>query len=422
MEHRSRSVAMVGMTLVAVFSLTGAGPDVLAAQVPPPPATVVAPSAATGTTVAPTTLPPVREPGKVRVLSTCPAGATYPPDLKPNTPEFNEFVSAQSHLQRTIEQVQQYAITQPATFGDLRFGGKHNGTVVVSFTRDLQVHADALTKLVDVPNGVVVCPAAQTAAARVALANELVNRANGAMVGGSLTPPSGPPVVMLRADRRDVADDLVRTYGSRVQVVLGEFVYPDRTVVPLYGESNRPCGSLPTPGPSSGSLKWSVPKALRIHSGGDVNTQVSWKNNSRRAVTYESGDPITGLVTAVGGSRVLARYSGAIAGVGHGLTLRAGRTDRVQGLVSTASCDASLGYALPPGKYSVRFVFGGFDYTANGGMKSEQFVSNPIPLTITKDAPPPLPKLPQISAVTLPGAGGGGPGATLAAFPTTTPP
>ena len=390
----------------------------------PPPTTVVAPTAAnaTGTTVAPTTGPPVREPGTVRVVTQCPPTDTLPRDLKPGTPEFNAVVGAQARLERTIIQVQQYATTQSARFSELRFGGTNNATVVMSFTGDLQIHADALTKIVDIPNGVVVCPATETATDRVNLANEILAHAMGAITGGSLTPANGArPVVVLRADRRDVADDLVRTFGTRIQVVLGEFSYPDPTVPRDDHFALPPCGVVPTPSAMSGALRWSVPKPLHVHAGGDITTAVSWKNTSRRSVTYESGDPITGLVTRVGSNRVIARYSGAIAGVGHGGTLRPSRNDRVQGLVSTASCDVSLGYTLPPGRYSVRFVFGGFDYSANGGIKVDQYVSTAIALTITNNPPPPFvrPTNVPLTPITLPGAGGGGPGATLPAVPTT---
>lgn len=409
MRARARAAATV-TRLSAAVALVGAG--AVGAQVTnrPPRIDAVPP---VQTTAAPPTVPPVREPGVVRVMTTCPAGEKPPANLQPGTPAFNEIIGAQSRLSRTIEQVRRYASTQAASFGDLRFGGKNNGTVVISFTGDLQIHAEALTKITDIPNGVVVCPAVETAATRVALANELVARTQGALVGGSLTPASGPPVVVLRADRRAVAEDLVRTYGSRVQVVLGEFVYPDATVARLDTSTpRRSCGSVPIPGPSSSALRWSVAKPLKVHSGGDISTVVSWRNTKRRTITYESGDPITGVVTAVGSNRVLARYGGAIAGVGHGAALRPGQTDRVGALVATASCDISFGYALAPGQYTVRFVFGGFDL--------EQFVSNPIPLTITNDPPPPLPKLSPAPPITLPtGVGGGGPGATIAAGPIT---
>ena len=422
----SSTSARAGALIVAGgTALFGAGTGPALAQLTnPPPRTVVAPTnaAATGATIASTTVPPVREPGMVRVVAQCPAPATLPRDLKPGTPEFDAVVSAQTRLERTTMQVRQYATTQSATFGELRFGGTNNATVVVSFTGDLQTHADALTKIVDIPNGVVVCPASQNATDRVNLANEIFASTRGAITGGSITFADGArAVVVLRADRRDVADDLVRTFGTRIQVVLGEFSYPDPTVPREDHSALPPCGVVPTPSASSNALRWSVTKPLRVHAGGDITTAVSWKNIGRRSVTYESGDPITGLVTRVGGNRVVARFSGAIAGVGHGGTLRPGRTDSVLGHVSTASCDASLGYALPPGRYSVRFLFGGFDYSANGGLKVDQYVSNSIALTITNDAPPPFirPTNVPLTPITLPGAGGGGPGATLPAVTTT---
>jgi hypothetical protein len=346
-----------------------------------------------------TTIPksvPRREPGTVRVVDSCPPG-----DTNPSLIESGEGAVGQSRMFDTIEQATNYASTQPS-FAEIRFGGKDNATVVVSFTGDLQRHADALTALVNIPSGVVVCKGEQTASERVALANELVTRAGSSLVGGSLTPSSGPPVVVLRADSRDVADEIVRAYGSRVQVVLGEFAYPDPTVARLDGAELNPaglgrCGAVPTPSSSSKLLRWSVAKPLRIHSGGSLQQKVTWKNIGKSSVTYESGDPIVGVVTAIGSTQVLARYSGAIAGIGKGGTLRPGKADSALGLLSTASCDSKLGYALPPGKYSVRFLF--------GSLATEQYVSNPIPLTITKDRPP-KPKAASISPVTLPGATG----------------
>lgn len=60
----------------------------------------------------------------------------------------------------------------------------------------------------------------------------------------------------------------------------------------------------------------------------------------------------------------------------------------VEALVSAASGDKSVGWSPPPGPYDVRFIFGGYDFTANGGTKAEQFVSTPIRLVVTTDPPP----------------------------------
>src|SRR5207253_3022132 len=120
--------------------------------------------------------------------------------------------------------------------------------------------------------------------------------------------------------------------GSRIQVVLGEFAYPDPTVSRDDSFQRPPCSDVPTASAASNALRWAVPKPLRIHAGGDLTTAVTWRNVSRRSVTYESGDPIVGLVTKVGRNRVVARFSGTIGGVGHGGTLRPGRTDGVEAL------------------------------------------------------------------------------------------
>ena len=103
---------------------------------------------------------------------------------------------------------------------------------------------------------------------------------------------------------------------------------------------------------------------------------------------------------------------------------REGRSDTVTGLLATASCDVTLGYTLAPGKYSVRFGFQSFNASAGGGTKVDQFVSNPIPLTITTDAAPPFTRSanPPLTPMTLPGAGGGGPGATFLVVSATTRP
>lgn len=418
------SGAAVVTALAFAAAWSTATQPVLAATAPvPTPSTVMAPTVdvpSVVTTMKPSTTTRVREPGSVQVAAACPGGVSYA-NAAPGSADVIEIVKAQSNLATTIAQVQQYATTQPATFGELRFGGPFNGVVVVSFTSDLATHAAALSTIVDVPNGVVVCPATEAASTKLALANELIQRINGAFTTASLTPQTGPPVIMLKANRRALAEALVHDYGSRVKVFLGEFGYPDPAVARDSANlAPMPCGTVPKAGPSSAALRWTVPKLLRTDSGGDITTQVTMRNASKRPVTFDSGDPITGVVTAVGSNVILARFNGAIAGIGFGATLRPGERATVNGLASTASCDITLGYALPPGRYSVRFVFGGYDYSANGGTKAERFVSTPIPLTITNEPPPPLPTSESVPMITLPGAGGGGPGATLAARPATT--
>lgn len=377
-----------------VWAVSGASNAAGAVTVTVPPTVVGPPSPQT--TAAPPRTTIAREAGEVRVFTTCPTRTD------PQTPaDVAVIVQSQERLSSTAQQIRQYAGTQPLTFGDIRRVGPGNSLIAVSFTADLNAHARALQGLVDLPNSVVVCPAPMTSASLVALANELVSRAGAAMIGGSLTPTDGVPVIVLRADRREVADALVRDYGARVQVVLGNFAYPDPAVARRDTTVPLACGEIPSSDARSKSLAWSVPKPLRVHSGGDLRTLLTIRNVGRRAVTVTTGEPIYGVVTTVGSTRLVARYSGASNMPSFNETLRSGGRIRVTGELSTASCDPALGHALPPGRYSVRFVFGGSDRIATGATGTFPVVSTPIPLTITNDAAPPSPAPPPFSPVTL---------------------
>ena len=122
-------------------------------------------------------------------------------------------------------------------------------------------------------------------------------------------------------------DELVSRYGSRVDVRLGAFAYPDMNRRSSVDPGpDRPCPTIPTPGPSNASLKWSAaPRVLRIHSGGDMTVKVSFTNVRAKVVRYDSGEPIIGVISEAGTKRVVATYAGPIAGVGRTGTLRKGK-------------------------------------------------------------------------------------------------
>ena len=180
------------------------------------------------------------------------------------------------------------------------------------------------------------------------------------------------------------------------------------------------CGVLPNPGRSSAALRCCGGRCRRRCASTAVvisarrcpsATSVFVVSRSIRATRF------TGVVNRRVSNTIIARYNGAIGGVGFGGKLRPGDHPTLTGLVSTASCDVTLGYALPPGRYTVQFLFGGYNTAANGGTKIEQFVSTPIPLTVTNEPPPPLPVQAPLSPITIvPGSGGGGPGSMLPAI------
>ncbi len=193
----------------------------------------------------------------------------------------------------------------------------------------------------------------------------------------------GAAVVTLRADQRTLADTIRRRYGSRVRTVLGHFAYPATSSKNQDRDEEAYCAPVPRAGRSNTSLKWTArPSVMKVKSGADLTVDVTFSNISSATVRFQSGDPITGIVTLAGTTKTVATYDGYLATIIRTGTLRPREQARVSATISTASCRRQLGWALPPGTYDVRFAFGGYDLTARGGAKVDQFVSSPLPLVV----------------------------------------
>ena len=186
-------------------------------------------------------------------------------------------------------------------------------------------------------------------------------------------------VITLRADQRKLADQLRQKYGSRLRVVLGNFAYPNLAST----RQEAFCAPVPSPGPTNKSLRWTAsPSTMSVNSGADLKVDVTFTNQSSTTVRFRAGDPITGIVTTKGTPKTVATYDAYLDTVPRSGTLREGEKFRVIAMISTASCQPKLGWALPAGTYDVRFAFGGYDFTASGGAKADQFVSTPMSLTV----------------------------------------
>lgn len=222
-----------------------------------------------------------------------------------------------------------------------------------------------------------------------AFATEAMNCVNGAFYGVAVS-PEGRVRIDLFADQRSVADELFSRYGNRIDLRLGWFSYPDRNARSASDVGSEPsCPVIPKAGPSNAALQWSTaPKQLRTHSGGDLRVTVNFTNTRAKAVRYSSGDPVVALVSIAGRQHVVGTFPGPFVGVGRFGTLRKNEKATITGVVSTASCDKTIGWVLPPGTYDVRFIFGGVDATASVASKTGQFVSTPVRLIVTTDPAP----------------------------------
>jgi hypothetical protein len=217
----------------------------------------------------------------------------------------------------------------------------------------------------------------------VGMAAEIFMRAGDAM--RSFDPSSDPVKITLRADQRELAQQFVDQYDAKVAVTLGAFPFPNIDAsTPQLPPASCVFKEVPA---SSGdaSLEWSLlSPPLTSVSGADLNVSTSIKNGGPQAFRWFSGGTDAASVTARGSRRVIGFSDVGKTAEGHSGTVEPGQSLARSAYGGTGSCDASLGWALPPGEYDVYVVF-----TTLGvdGTKSGDYISPPFPLTITNEKP-----------------------------------
>jgi hypothetical protein len=344
----------------------------------------------------PPTLPPLDPAARVTVVSACPGlvGQLLPE-------QFNAYVALQDQLMATLATVQTYAKPQlgPSNgtraieedlanlskeFGRIGIGGPWNSPTVfievVGSSSDHQRHADALTTAMrntsSRPDRTVVCPIITSEARRSSIANALRSRFAGTdpaaqqFYGTSIT-SEGRVGVQLRSDATALATELSRSYGDDIAISLGNFSWPDPGAPGPSADLAMRCSDVPTNQPAANArdVRWTGLKALSVPSGKSFNVTVKVTNMTKKALEF---DHLRAVVTRAGNQQVVAtartlRYTANIVMLTPGVTT-------VTVAAGTDSCDASTGWALPPGKYSL--------YLTSARSSSKVFTSPPIPLTV----------------------------------------
>jgi hypothetical protein len=252
---------------------------------------------------------------------------------------------AQVELFADLDRIRAYGCAHLDQWAGVRFEG--NG-IVASFTGDLPTHQAALLALVDHPAAIRVVLAERTAQALEAVRQEIEAIFEDPARQGqmrSLGTTIDAVEVDVRADARDLAEELVTRYGDQVRVTLG--------LLPL-GTSEPPTARCPgrPAGQVVDGLQASVELDGPVASGADFRGRVVLRNGGTAPVVFDSGGPLAALVVDDRGA-VVGSYDGAIAGVGIGVDLAPGATTTLTIVGATASCDPALGDALPPGRYGV---------------------------------------------------------------------
>lgn len=156
-------------------------------------------------------------------------------------------------------------------------------------------------------------------------------------------------IVTLRADQQALADELLGTYGSAVHVRLGNFDYPldpstATDVCPAIAEWPHATDELTATVTLTNDT---------VAPGADFTGTLTVTNVGARQVVLGSG-PYTPVVRDRGTRAVIGtELEIAYGGSDMVITLQPGDHHTFEVTGTTASCDPTLGAALPPGTYDV---------------------------------------------------------------------
>jgi hypothetical protein len=193
----------------------------------------------------------------------------------------------------------------------------------------------------------IVCQAALSGTANQALQAALVQELAGRFIG--IGQGYGSVDIELPADEEQLAAELVTTYGDIVTVQVGNFEYPlSPGARPLQGVCDVDLTGPTDMGGLRATLAFDAPSFV---AGDDISGTVTITNTGDQPASFSSGSPLVASIVSPGTATVVAVHTGAIAGVGDGATLQPGQTHTIPMVAGIASCDPTVGYALPPGRY-----------------------------------------------------------------------
>ena len=302
--------------------------------------------------------------GTVRVSPSCP----IPESLLAAGPLFPVSV-----IEQNLGAARVYGESQPdaySGYGAQWLGGTGSqGVVFVAFTGELERHAAALSQLVSNPNAVVACRSRVSEKESNRIVAEI--QAGGNLIANKTI--NGVDV-QLRGNEEATAAQLRAKYADKVTITVGHFSYPEKTLT-------YDCGVVP-PTVSSKLLVLAKTVPVRVRSGDSSELSFRVTVRSRKGVAWSGGGEA--VVTRPGQRIVVARSIGA-----NGLGLRFGSlkyksTASVDSYFSTDSCDASLGFVLPKGRYELHYPAAIREYPAPIPSGPPNAAMPPIPLIVTE--------------------------------------
>ncbi len=157
-----------------------------------------------------------------------------------------------------------------------------------------------------------------------------------------------PFAVSLAAWAAGTAAELQQRFGSDVVLTVGALRYPQRTLV----ERTSPEACTATIRPAPRHIVATVDGPLSVRSGHMTRRVMLISNHGTRVI--DASGPLIADVVDSGTGCVVGGYSGAASMVRVTTLIPPGAAAQISLLVATDSFRPDLGYAVPPGEWSVR--------------------------------------------------------------------
>ena len=189
-----------------------------------------------------------------------------------------------------------------------------------------------------------------------------------------------PWTVSLHAYAIDEAVALHEHFGSLVELRVGFLAYPPNGV-DLRLRTQR--SAEPTVEDGTGLLSVALDRPAVIVSGHTVRQQLLVTNLGSTDIAAFTGPNLIAEIVDPSSGVVVGGYSGGQRSSGHFHTIPPGKTKPIPLLIGTASLVPDLGYALPPGEWSLRIVLPLRDASRQTLRTARHLLLPPLPVTIT---------------------------------------
>ena len=336
---------LVGFAVLAAGALPACGDESPASA---PPTSAGQQLATTGVRPPATTVFRPPDPNVAPIASLPASDVTEPcPESDASSDGGQDMVSESSRLEPMLGQVLAYGGEHPDQFGSygLVWHDGDDASVFVSFSSNVPEHRAALEAMVEHPDELIVCQVAVSGEVAQAVEATLVKELEGRFL--SISHGGGAVEVVLAANEEVLAGDLLSRYGDAIDVTVGALAYP-------LEDAEAVCEDPPV-GTNLAGLRVEVAAPVGPMSAAGVTPlqlTVVLTNDGESPIQFGSGTAI-GTILDTSGDVVSSLSTVAIAEVGIGVDLGPGESMELPLVVSTASCDPQLGYALPPGDYEL---------------------------------------------------------------------